>query len=325
MVTISSLRKALDTAKESFHTLSSIVWENTPIVRSTYFSESLIKLSGQPFLISIPLTNTALKYVETILPLKLFAESSIVPRLMLLRDEMYYKDAVGEHRTTDVLLEPICEGMTMDMALIEAKSDPAMSAILDAAINRLDEQLTLANVSHNNLKESNLILDSNNNLRPIRWHYATKGAGGDRAAIDALRTKIASLRCDDLLCDFGNGSYMVEACDLNTYRNSLAFSEGLIAIETDDGWGYINCEGDIVIQPQYHWVSQFCESRAEVETASGMGLIDKSGHYIIAPEYCIVDYNPVTGHSMVNNGSGWAEFDYSGNIITEFGKAELKV
>lgn len=324
MVTISSLRKALDTAKESFHTLSSIVWENAPVVRSKYFAESRINLSGQPVLISIPLTATALKYVEKILPLKLFVTTSIVPRLMLLRDEMDYIDAVGESRTVDVLLEPICEGVTMNQALVEAESDPKMAAILDVAINRLEEQLKSANISHNNLKEINLILDNNNNLRPIRWYYATKGAGGDRDAIAALRKKIASLRCEDIICD-SRSSYLVAMCDLTAFRNTLAFSEGLIAVETEKGWGYINCDGDIVIQPQYNWVSQFCESRAEVETICGMGLIDKSGSYIIPPDYCIVDYNPITGHSLVNNGAAWAEFDYSGNIIKDFGEAENEV
>ena len=118
---------------------------------------------------------------------------------------------------------------------------------------------------------------------------------------------------------------MVEEYDVSAYRNTLGMAEGMIAVETDNGWGFIDCCGRVVIPPQYHWVSKFNESRAEVETSNGMGLIDKSGRYIISPDYCIVDYDPVTGHSMVNDGSSWAEFDYSGNIITEWGEAEPEI
>ena len=325
MATISSLRKALDSGGGSFRTLYDMVWDGSPIVRSKYFSECRVSIAGEPTLLMMPLTSTALQHVEALLPHKPHLRSDIVPQIKILRDEICYISSTNTVQTADILLEPLVEGTPLKMAISEAESDPALADILATAIDRLEKQLILAEISHNNLKEENLLLDQHNNLRPIHWYYATKGAGGDADTIATLRTKIAALRNNNLLCEPDAPNYSFEICDLSQYRNTLGYAEGLIGVETEDGWGFIDCNGKEIIRPQYRWVSRFAESRAEVETDNGMGLIDKSGRYIISPNYCIVDYNPVTGHSMVNNGSEWAEFDYSGNIITPFGEAEPEI
>ncbi|MBO7169441.1 MAG: thioredoxin, partial [Rikenellaceae bacterium] len=46
--------------------------------------------------------------------------------------------------------------------------------------------------------------------------------------------------------------------------------EGVVAVRQITGWGFVDCENRIVIEPQYDWVSDFCEGRAEVETFEGM-------------------------------------------------------
>lgn len=325
MATISSLRKALSQAKSSFHTISNLVWEESPILRSKFFAECRVTIDAQPILLSMPLTPSALHHIEALYPHKPHIGSEIVPQITLLRDEMLYFDSVGNYHSADIVLEPLAEGIPLKDALAEAQCDPELAARLAAAVEELQQSLDRANISHNNLKEENIIFDHQGHLRPIRWHYATYGRGGDKTAIDALRTKIAAMQQSGLLCE-PTASYSVdEECDLSAYLNSLGMAEGLIAVETDRGWGYVDCCGKIVIEPQYQWVGQFCESRAEVETDRGMGLIDKSGQYIIQPDYPIVDYNPVTGHSLVNDGEYWAEFDYSGNMVKEFGEAELKI
>lgn len=325
MATISSLRKALETAGSSFRTLYDIVWEQSPILRSKYFAESRILLAGRPTLLMMPLTSTALQHIEALLPHKLHIGSDIVPKIGVLRDEIYFTDPTGAIRTADIMLEPLPDGVPLKEALSAAEYDPASAEALIAAVDTLQEQLMRADLSHNNLKEENLVFDSHNRLRPTHWYYATKGVGGDNVALESLRTKIASLGCKGELHEPNAPAYGFEICDLAPYRNTLPFAEGLIGVETEDGWGFIDCDGEIVIRPQYRWVSKFTESRAEVESDSGMGLIDRSGRYIIPPCYCIVDYDPVTGHSMVNDGSAWAEFDYSGNIVKEFGAVKPKI
>lgn len=325
MATISSLRKALEAAGSSFRTISDIVWDNAPIVRSKYFAECRVRIAGELTLLMLPLTATALQHIEALLPHKPHLKSEIIPQIKILRDEMYYISSTNVVQTADILLEPLVEGTPLKMAILEAESNPTVANILATAIDRLEKQLMQAGISHNNLKEDNLLLDNNNNLRPIHWYYATNSVGGDADAIATLRTKIAALRNDNLLCEPKSPAYDFEICDLSQYRNTLGYAEGMIGVETEDGWGFIDYDGNIIIRPQYRWVSKFVESRAEVETENGMGLIDKEGNYIIPPEYCIVDYDPTSGHSMVNNCSGWAEFDYSGNIVKPFGEAEPKI
>ena len=98
--------------------------------------------------------------------------------------------------------------------------------------------------------------------------------------------------------------------------------EWLIAVEDNEGWGFVDSQNRYIIPPQYLWVNDFREGRTEVETAEGMGLIDKQGNYIIPPLYKIVDYNPHKGESMVFDGNGWSVFDYSGKQLCPFGEVE---
>ena len=88
--------------------------------------------------------------------------------------------------------------------------------------------------------------------------------------------------------------------------------EGLAAVEDATGWGFVDSDNRIVVEPKYEWVSDFREGRAEVQTAEGMGLIDKHGEYIILPRYKIVEYDAVSGCSQVLGQEGWMVFDYEG-------------
>ena len=93
----------------------------------------------------------------------------------------------------------------------------------------------------------------------------------------------------------------------------------MICVENDEGLGFVDTENNPVIRPQYTWAGDFREGRAEVETPSGMGLIDRQGRYVIPPEYEIVDYAPAESVVRVRKDGRWAEFDYLGRRLTEFG------
>lgn len=324
MATISAFRNALNSPIEHFRTIPNIVWNGCPIVRSTYFAECRATLAGCPVMVFMPLTNDALQRVERLCTLKKHLTSQLVPQLTILRQEMRY-NTVSDDGFEDILLEPYHFGNTLSECLNVATTDNSIVPTLLAAIDTLQEELQRANISLNNVRAENLILDSNNTLRPIRWYYATEGAGGDDGAFNELRTKIASVvesaaeNTDTMLLrEPDTATYNVVGYDPSLYINHLDMTEGLIAVETLRGWGFIDCDGNIVIEPQYGWVSQFCEGRAEVETVEGMGLINKSGEYIILPEYNIVDYDHITGNSLVNKDDSWALFDYSGEIIEPF-------
>jgi peptidyl-prolyl cis-trans isomerase SurA len=67
--------------------------------------------------------------------------------------------------------------------------------------------------------------------------------------------------------------------------------EGLAAVEHPTGWGFVDSDNRIVIEPKYEWVNDFREGRAEVQAAEGMGLIDKRGelyhcrHILLRPTF----------------------------------------
>lgn len=319
MATISAFRKALHSPIEHFRTIPNIWWDDSPVRRSTYFAECHATLNGCPTMIFMPLTSVSLHRAERLCTLKKHLAHDIAPQLTILRNEMRYDFAAGESRYCDILLEPSYRGMPFTTALATAASDAEFAGMLLSALDKLQHSLQQADLSLNNLREENLILDDSLRLRPIRWYYATQGVGGDAEQFDALRTKIAALSCDMVLREADTAPYEVASYDLSPYLNHLDMTEGLIAVESAAGWGFINSDGDIVIEPGYSWVSQFFEGRAEVETPEGMGLIDKSGQYIIPPLYNIVDYDHITGRSLVNRDDSWAIFDYAGNIITPFG------
>ncbi len=323
MVSISALRYALIAADRSFKSLSQLVWNDNPIVRSTLFAESKISIDGQPMLIFMPLRPDVLHRVERLLPLKRHITSPIVPRLSLLRREMRFTTTTGEEDFCDILLEPLHEGVEFNFALQTAQCDAEYATDLLLAIENLQAALKIADISLNNLREENLVYSAEGVLYPIRWYYATAGAGNDTLAFERLHSKVEQLADKMLLCDSEPVEYKTSLPDLSGYKNHLALAEGLIAIESDTGWGFMDCECNIVIQPQYRWVSKFCEGRAVVESSEGLGLIDKSGNYIITPSYGVVEYNPTTGTTLVEDASGqWALFDYFGEIIIPFGEVD---
>jgi hypothetical protein len=91
--------------------------------------------------------------------------------------------------------------------------------------------------------------------------------------------------------------------------------EGLAAVEHDTGWGFVDSDNRLVVEPKYEWVSDFCEGRAEVQTEQGMGLIDRRGDYVIPPQYKIVEYDPVSGCSQALSDYGWLVFNYDGEEL----------
>ena len=302
------------TASDSFKTLSQLSWDNSPIVRSTYFAESRVLIDGEPMSLFMPLSSNALHRAERFIPHKYHLTSPIVPQLSILRQEMKFTQPSGEDAFSDILLEPLPRGMGFQMALNTAKSDAEFANDLLLAIEDLQRALKIADISLNNLREENLIVREDGTLHPIRWYYATHGAGNDDAEFERLHTIVAELADTMLLCDVEPATYSPCIPDLSEYSDFLGLAEGLIAFKEVERWGFMDCEHNIVIPPQYLWVSQFYEGRAEVESTEGMGLIDKKGNHIIPPKYRIVDYDPQSGNTQVFDREKWMTFDYMGNL-----------
>ena len=313
MVTISNLRNALNNPAKSFRTIGGLTFQDEPIIRSTYFAETIVRLGDCRYLLAIPFSAVAMHRVERFCILKRHLRSDIVPPLRIMRDEMLYTDAMGRECRCDVLLEPLPDTCPYTDALANAPYDKAEAESLLVALDALEEELRIADVSLGNLRKENLGIDRNGRLRPMRWYYATKLAGGDKESFAKLRNEIFALQNELSINDVESRYYT--PLNLDGHLSTRSIFEGLIAVEEPSGWGFVDSENRMVIEPKFDWVSDFCEGRAEVEIDEKMGLIDKSGQYIIAPEYELLDYDHISGQSRAKRGDEWHIFDYSGKLI----------
>ncbi len=71
------------------------------------------------------------------------------------------------------------------------------------------------------------------------------------------------------------------------YDRVKSFSNGLASVMKGESWGYINNEGEFVIEPQYSHAQSFSEGLAWVEIEGKWGLIDRTNQLLIEP---IFDY-----------------------------------
>ena len=91
-----------------------------------------------------------------------------------------------------------------------------------------------------------------------------------------------------------------------------------MCVEDESGFGFVDLDNRPVIPSVYLWAGDFHEGRAEVQTAEGMGLIDRDGNHVLPPEYEIVEYDPATSTIRARRDGLWARFDYSGKQVSRF-------
>ena len=318
-VTIQTLKEALRRPTEHFSEIAELRWEEQSIVRSTLFAESRITFEGKRYMLYMPLSSHAMRYVERFLPHKRHLSSSAVPQLTILRDELRY-ERMGEPCSVDILIEELPDALPLKDAIATIALQSEAEALV-VALDGLERELNLADVSHNNLRVDNILLDKEGRAHLIRWYYATTLAGGDREALSLLREQILE-QADAMELNDTIAPYFTEPVD-SQYRDVRFLHEGLIAFEQDELWGFMDSEQRIIIEPKYVWVNDFREGRTEVETPEGMGLIDKDGRVVIPAKYDIVDYDPQSGLSEVCHNGEWALFDYQGVMVKRWGEHKL--
>jgi hypothetical protein len=74
---------------------------------------------------------------------------------------------------------------------------------------------------------------------------------------------------------------------LGCYERIAGFSEGLLAVETDKGWGFVDEDGQHAIVPEPAWelVTPFSDGLAAVRVDGKWGFIDPAGRMVIEPQY----------------------------------------
>ena len=321
MVTISDLRRALLAPDKYFKSLKNLKPKSVEIRRSTLFAEIEAECDGKHFLLLMPLLALSLRRIEQFVTHKHYIKHSVVPQTTILREEMLTINSLGKESYCDIVLELLPAALPFTDALATAACDVQYAATLLGSLNTLQKALCNGGFSHNNLRAENILIDQNDRLYPIRWYYATSSEGGDEGALQSMSQELIKMQENNMLCDVEPTPYDTPSM-LDGHISVGQMSEGLIAVEDNEGWGFVDSHNHSIIPPQYFWVNDFREGRTEVETADGMGLIDKLGNYIIPAQYKIVDYNPVKGESLVYDGSGWSLFDYFGKQLCPFGEIE---
>ena len=198
--------------------------------------------------------------------------------------------------------------------------------VLLAALDTLREALRELEFTHNNLRESNLRWHRGR-IIPIRYYDARIGAaengGADAEAFEALKRRIAEAPMPRQSVNDVEAVYN-PVRKLTGHRWTSHVFEGLVCVEDEGGFGFVDTDNNPVIPSQFLWAGDFHEGRAEVQTRTGMGLIDREGGYVIPPEYEIVDYDPAVSIVHVRHGGRWALFDYLGRRLTEFGREDMQ-
>lgn len=273
----------------------------------TDFVEAELQGGGFRCLVSLPKSREALMRASHIATRLKQLPEAICGRYEVVERGLCHRDAAGAVRTEELVVELLPRGEFLDCVMEIGGQTPALAA----ALRRLQEQMARFGVRHNNLKGENLYLTHRGEVLLVRPHRMSfEGASDEeRSALEALEAAY--------------GEYDLVDMEPSTPREVAA--EGVIAVGVmsdeririwrDGLYGYADCEGEVVIEPQFVGAGDFREGRAEVQTKSGWGVIDKWGRWIVEARYDGVDYNDMEGTIRLRIGKEWALADYSGRLL----------
>lgn len=96
----------------------------------------------------------------------------------------------------------------------------------------------------------------------------------------------------------------------------VEYSEGVLQVQDENGkWGYVDTNGDIVLEPQWDSSSEFYDGLAAAEKDGLYGYINTTGEFVIPPQW---DYagafdDSGLGYIVKNKERGY--IDENGNIV----------
>ena len=129
--------------------------------------------------------------------------------------------------------------------------------------------------------------------------------------------------CDDLLLPikvdgkYGyineNGEVVIEP----KYDYASEFSRGLADIKIGGKYGYINKEGAIVVEPKYDVACVFDEDIAMIKDDGKYGYINRKGMIVVEPKYDDADYEFSEGLARIEVDGKYGYINRKGNIVVE--------
>lgn len=302
--TITDFREALRNPDLHFASIGDIIPDSSTFCRTTLFAECRALLHGQPIMLYAPISAKSLDYALRAMGAMRFTSEGDLRPLRILADEMLRPGAAG--RCT-IVMERLPYGETLEELLNGNCHDHLLRGL-----DELEQRMRHFDLSHNNLIPKSIIVDDDYRWWPIRQYYTTSNFGGDESALTALRTKIGRTQhLSDVYSDPHD--------EQQNNRRYHALIEGRRRRISDEGIGFEDENGDLVIACQYAWVDDFTEGRSVVISPDNrVGVIDKQGAYIIPMCYDDIVFDVQTGISEVYNGALVAHFDYTGKQLDEW-------
>ena len=101
-------------------------------------------------------------------------------------------------------------------------------------------------------------------------------------------------------------SHVLDTCN--------SFKGGMARVRMDEKWGFINKEGEMVIEPQFERASDFREGLARVRKGMRWGYINTKGEFVVPPKYYRAD-DFEHGLARVRTRSRYGFIDHQGNWV----------
>lgn len=101
------------------------------------------------------------------------------------------------------------------------------------------------------------------------------------------------------------------------------FSEGLARVMIDRKYGYIDKNGDLIIDAQYDSASKFTFGLAAVSKNGKAGFIDDNGNEVVDLVYKDAGFS-FNGNLFVRNSSNWNIINYEGKVIEKHSFDDVK-
>ena len=96
-----------------------------------------------------------------------------------------------------------------------------------------------------------------------------------------------------------------------------AFSQGLAPVKVGEQWGYIDRTGKIAIAPQFEAVASFSNGLAAVQQNGKWGFVDREGTIVATPQFSA--YRDFDGQlaAVTDSNNLWGYIDSKGTIVVE--------
>ena len=317
--TIFEFRNAIAMPSKLLSRLSHAEIDCSSLTRTRYFAECSANYEGREILIYAPIEAESLHLVHKGNIALQQAYGMGFVRLDILDDELQHSSFDSIHNCSEGRCPIVIERLPMGSRLEVVLNSMSRQELL-LGLEELDDRLKGLDISHNNLTANNIIVDEEGRWVPIRQYYTRRGYGGDAEGFRRLR---------ELIIKYTTPMEEVDISRLTPWlkRSAVdmdALFEGRRQITTGEGIGFEDEFGEVVIEPQYIWASNFMENRAMVRTKEGrMGVINRYGRVIISTIYDSVEYSPSSGKSVVQCNNLYSIFDYNGKQLTQWHEMNL--